>query len=78
MASETWVEQGDRRYRITNTGMSSARLGGCEVCGKHVTDVFHQVEELQYAAGWTRLQCQDLFGHDACLVAARRPSARAA
>lgn len=39
---------GQYRYTIYNTGYSSARFGVCEVCGKHVSEVWSQREERQY------------------------------
>jgi len=51
-------------YRIKSLGASSSQFGPCEVCGAHVSEVFLQV-------GMTR-SGGDLFGHRACLVAARR------
>lgn len=76
---------GTFRYRLTPTGRSSERYGPCEVCHQHASEVFHLVEERAYAlhgpglppedphaTGWTRSGCQDLFGHEACLLQARR------
>lgn len=37
------------RYRITSLDASSSKYGPCEVCGKHATEVFYQVEEMAYA-----------------------------
>lgn len=64
-----WPEPPTRfRYTLKNTGHSSARYGVCEVCNEEVTEVWHQVEERYFAAGWTRFDTQDLFGHKNCLL----------
>lgn len=60
------------RYRLTSTGSSSAKFGPCEVCGKHATEVFQQVEEVSYEGGWTQHGCSRLFGHTECLVTKRQ------
>lgn len=73
------------RYRLRTTGHSSVRLGPCEVCTKHASEVFLQVEEQLFDTDdldpsevrsdpYTRHECVDLFGHEACLVGARRAS----
>ena len=61
------------RYKIINSKSSSAKLGPCEVCGEYVSDVFHQIEEREFNPGmWTRADCNDLFGHEECLLNARK------
>lgn len=45
---------------VRSTGYSSARYGVCEVCCKHVSDVF--VRRLGAVCGW-----DVAFGHEACL-----------
>jgi hypothetical protein len=64
------------RYRIKSTGESSAKYGACEVCGKHVSEVFYQVEEKFFrfpaGSGWTQHDCRSYFGHRACLMDRRR------
>ena len=65
------------KYRIKSTGDSSAKFGPCEVCGKHASEVFYQVEERKYtryddSTGWTRYECRDFFGHEKCLRGQRR------
>jgi hypothetical protein len=63
------------RYNLTSTGESSNKLGLCDVCGKHVTEVHHQTEEKHYKfehdntvyEGWTQHECNSYFGHEACL-----------
>lgn len=32
------------KYKLISTGESSSRYGPCEVCGKHVSEVYHQIE----------------------------------
>lgn len=41
-------EAGTYRYSLKSTGYSSDRYGKCEVCRKHSSEVFHQVEERKY------------------------------
>lgn len=58
------------RYRIKNTGFSSKRFGNCEVCGKHVSEVYFQVEQRTVLMNdgtpfWSR--SGDWFGHKECL-----------
>ena len=69
------------RYRIANTGESSRRYGSCDVCGKHASEVYIQIEERKYTVefasgkkhtGWTQYGCRTLFGHKDCLLSARR------
>lgn len=60
------------RYKLINTGYSSSRYGLCEICNKHVSEVFHQIEEKKYSGGWTRHNCHNLYGHSKCLKAERR------
>lgn len=64
------------RYKLTNTQESSKKYGMCEVCGKHVSEVYHQVEEKQYnidgKIGWTQHKCSNLFGHKECLKKLRK------
>lgn len=61
------------RYRLSSTGYSSARLGPCEICGKHASEVFIQAEQKRYrrhdgTLSWTYADCIDsCFGHKECL-----------
>jgi hypothetical protein len=74
------AKPGTLRYRLISTGSSSERLGDCEVCGEHVSEVFRQVEERFYSfvhngevsEGWTQHECRSFFGHEACLLKQRR------
>lgn len=60
-------------YRIKNTGFASDRYGNCERCGKHCSEVFYQVEGRVFEPGQvTHLECNNLFGHETCLIGARR------
>ena len=72
----TYEVTGDYRYRIRATGMSSARLGACEVCGGHCSEAYHQVEQVRFIVGgvtrWTHYKTRDLFGHEPCLRGQRR------
>ena len=36
------------RYRLASLRASSAQFGRCEVCRKHVSEVFLQTEEMRY------------------------------
>ena len=57
-------------YRITNTGASSAKFGHCEVCGRHVSEVWHLVEGRIYAPdAMTYHKCRSVWGHRDCLEA---------
>ena len=60
------------RYRLTNTGHSSARFGPCEVCGLHVSEVYIQIEQREFESGWTGYECFSYFGHEACLRGKQR------
>lgn len=63
------------RYTLKSTGHSSAKFGLCEVCGKHVSEVFVQTEmqfyEDEFGSGWTYYECEDYFGHERCLRSKR-------
>lgn len=61
------------RYRLSSTKHSSQRYGNCEVCGKHASEVFVQVEEIKIAdevGRWYR-KTGTIFGHEECLRQAR-------
>lgn len=67
------------RYRIKSTGLSSARFGPCEVCKKHCSEVFHQVEQKEFVSvekpgeiSLTHYECWDYFGHEQCLIGKQR------
>jgi len=60
-----------RRYRLTKMNKSSARYGNCEICGKHVADVYLQsVEHESSYGGW--IQGIRTFGHEECLKSIRK------
>ena len=75
------MNQETYRYTLKRTGKNSNYLGNCEICGKHCSEVFHQIEEQAYnkdkidaeqgfnGIGWTRYNCHDYFGHELCLKA---------
>ena len=71
----TYDVRGSLRYRIKSTNRGSSSLGPCEVCGKHADTVHLQVQQRRYEydgdVGWSHHGCKDLFGHEACLLAAR-------
>lgn len=74
------------RYRLKSLGDSSARYGNCECCRKLVSEVFIQTEEKSFSldvlddpairavhpdgVGWS--MGLSLFGHEACLMKARK------
>jgi DNA-directed RNA polymerase subunit N (RpoN/RPB10) len=70
------------RYKIFSTESSSRDYGICDVCGKHVSEVFNQQEERFYQhtdengdiekEGWTTYKCTSLWGHKECLISERR------
>lgn len=66
------------RYRLKSTGGSSEKLGQCEVCNSHASDVFHLTGAILFERsapyretlgrfGWTHHQCVCIFGHAECL-----------
>jgi len=71
-------------YRLRSTRHSSRKFGNCEVCDKHATEVFIQVE--LKAVPWlvsldsqetdpardSYRDCSTSFGHRDCLIAAQR------
>jgi hypothetical protein len=63
-------------YRMKSLNDGSDRYGVCECCGKPVSTTSYQVEVRLYnyngQPGWTHHLCRSLFGHDHCLIAARR------
>lgn len=63
-------------YRIKSTENSSTKFGPCEICGKACSEVFYQVEgktfDLDGQIAITYHECKNLFGHEACLIGARR------
>jgi hypothetical protein len=63
-------------YRIKSTGRSAQELGNCELCQKHVSEVFYQVEywvkpTAQKPQG-AKLFNSSLFGHQQCLLNNRK------
>jgi RNA polymerase-binding transcription factor DksA len=66
------------RYVLKSTNDSSMKYGVCEVCGQHVSEVFHQIEERHYTIdslnyeGWTQHDCNSYFGHEECLKSKQR------
>lgn len=65
------------RYRLKSIGNSSERYGPCEVCGKHCSEVWFQVEERKYynrerGEQFTQHECNSYFGHKECLEAKQR------
>ena len=75
-----WEYQGNYRYRVKSLEASSIKYGPCEVCGKHATEMFLQIEQRQYRKpngeiSYTGYGCRDMFGHYDCLVKARRENA---
>ncbi|MDD1493951.1 hypothetical protein DF016_36800 [Burkholderia stagnalis] len=70
------------RYRLKHTGQSSDRLGACEVCNRHASEVFHLTGAMLYERaakpdsdpgrfGWTHHKCVDVFGHRDCVTSRR-------
>src|SRR5262249_14448543 len=68
------------RYRLPSTDWNSKRYGDCEICKQPASEVFIQFELRYYIvdlpsgqhAGWTYNKCHTLFGHQHCLLSARR------
>jgi hypothetical protein len=70
------------RYRLKSTEQSSERLGACEVCNQHASEVFHLTGARLYdragergtgpvGFGWTHDNCICVFGHADCLKSRR-------
>lgn len=61
------------RYFLTQLPGDPTKYGLCEVCGKPAYPMYRQVEEYEYEPGqWTRYQCHELFGCEACMLSKRR------
>ncbi len=61
------------QYTLTSLRESSAKYGNCDVCHKHVSEVFIQRETREYAPDhWTHEGCHTLFGHKECLERQRK------
>ena len=60
------------KYKLISREESSAKYGPCEICGKHVSEVFHQIESRKYEDGYTYAGCKDYFGHKKCLESKQR------
>ena len=60
------------RYNLKNMEASSGKFGVCRICGKHVSEIYHQIEEKKFSEGWTRYECRSLWGHKECLIKQRR------
>ena len=66
IASPRW------RYWIYSTGESSEKFGNCEVCGGHVSHIYHQAQFKWQHGKWDYSSRYNLFGHKACLESKRR------
>ena len=63
------------RYKIISTMGNSAQFGNCQICKKHASEVFHQIEEYNFGVDeekWTYARCFDYFGHKECLQKKQR------
>jgi len=49
------------KYKLINERASSNKYGKCEICGKYVDSIYHQIEYKKYKSGW--LVNKELFGH---------------
>jgi len=58
------------KYKLINECASSDKYGKCEICGKYVDSIYHQIEYKKYKSGW--LVNKELFGHKDCLIKERR------
>ncbi len=58
------------RYKLTNTNQSSSYYGNCEICNKHVSEVYTQSHEnkviIEGKVHW--IYIGDAFGHEKCLL----------
>jgi len=59
-------------YKLISQKASSTKYGLCEICGEHVSEVFHQIESRSYDDGITYEGCKDYFGHKNCLEGKQR------
>lgn len=54
-------------YKLKSMRASSDKYGPCEICGKHVAEVYLLTKYTEYAQG--RFTCGNtLFGHHDCLL----------
>lgn len=62
------------RYKLKLTRYSSERLGPCEVCGKHTSEVYHQMARKLFTddEGQFWGVIPGLFGHERCLIDVRQ------
>ena len=64
------------RYKLIPINNNSAKYGNCEVCGRSMSAVFHQIEERQYhidgRVRWTHYKCHNYFGHKKCMESKQR------
>ena len=63
------------RYKLYVQHCTSDNLGPCEICGKFVTDMYHQSKERCFLIGddeehWAYVG--DAFGHKKCLISIRK------
>ncbi len=61
-------------YALKSTGYSSQRFGPCTVCGRHASEVFHQMVRERFTddEGSFWGASRSLFGHQDCLIARRQ------
>ncbi len=62
-------------YRLTNTMNSSSRFGRCQVCDKHVSEVYLQTEYGQCkkkTGGYFWADLGGVWGHKDCLIGTRK------
>ena len=66
-------------YKLSSTNLSSNTYGVCEICGKHVSEVFVQTETRYFFniitknISLTHAGCHPTrFGHKECLLSIRR------
>lgn len=67
----------ETQYTLHHTGNSSAKYGDCEICGKWVSDVYHQTAHINFVDSEGRdaessiENAATVFGHENCLLQAR-------
>lgn len=61
------TEIGKMKYQLKSLNESSAKFGACEICNKHVSEVFLQAKLEEYKPG-SYMDKGTQFGHKQCLL----------
>lgn len=67
------------RYKLIQQHATSDKYGKCQICGKFVTDVYHQMAEQRFSIdgildddGGSWSHKHGAFGHKECLIGVRK------